>query len=70
MASSPETLYARDDDHLAYQVVGDGGPDLLYVPASPRYLAPLPHGGPRFVTDLPAPKRQRVAHELLSLLDE
>ena len=36
MAASPETLYARDGDaHLAYQIVGDGGPDLLFVPPSP-----------------------------------
>jgi hypothetical protein len=33
MGGTPETLYARDGDHyLAYQVVGDSGPDLLYVP--------------------------------------
>ena len=33
MAGRPETLYARDGDaHLAYQVVGDEGPDLLFVP--------------------------------------
>jgi class 3 adenylate cyclase len=33
MAAAPETLYARDGDaHLAYQVVGDHGPDLLFVP--------------------------------------
>ena len=37
MAGTPETLYAKDGDshHLAYQVVGDGGPDLLFVPPSP-----------------------------------
>ena len=35
MASTPDTLYARDGDaHLAYQVVGDNGPDLLYVPTA------------------------------------
>lgn len=35
MASAPETLYARDgDSHLAYQVVGDAGPDLLFVPTA------------------------------------
>lgn len=35
MASAPETLYARDGDaHLAYQVVGDAGPDLLFVPTT------------------------------------
>ncbi|BBY17755.1 adenylate/guanylate cyclase domain-containing protein [Mycolicibacterium litorale] len=35
MASAPETLYARDGDaHLAYQVVGDAGPDLLFVPTA------------------------------------
>jgi class 3 adenylate cyclase len=35
MAASPETLYARDGDvHLAYQIVGDGGPDLLLVPTA------------------------------------
>src|SRR5882757_6419666 len=33
MGGTPETLYARDGDlYLAYQVVGEGGPDLLYVP--------------------------------------
>ena len=36
IAGTPETLYARDGDaHLAYQIVGDGGPDLLFVPPSP-----------------------------------
>lgn len=35
MASIPETLYARDGDaHLAYQVAGDTGPDLLFVPTA------------------------------------
>jgi class 3 adenylate cyclase/pimeloyl-ACP methyl ester carboxylesterase len=35
MAAIPETVYARDGDaHLAYQVVGDGGPDLLFVPTA------------------------------------
>ena len=36
MAATPETLYAKDGDshHLAYQVVGDGGPDLLFVPTA------------------------------------
>jgi hypothetical protein len=30
---TPETLYARDGDlYLAYQVVGESRPDLLYVP--------------------------------------
>ena len=33
MGGTPETRYARDGDlYLAYQVVGDSGPDLLYVP--------------------------------------
>jgi class 3 adenylate cyclase len=33
MAAVPETLYARDGDaHLAYQIVADNGPDLLFVP--------------------------------------
>lgn len=33
MAGTPETQYARDGDaHLAYQVVGEKGPDLLFVP--------------------------------------
>ena len=33
MGGTPETLYARDGDlYVAYQVVGDSGPDLLYVP--------------------------------------
>jgi class 3 adenylate cyclase len=35
MAANPETLYARDGDaHIAYQIVGNGGPDLLFVPTS------------------------------------
>lgn len=35
MVSAPETLYARDgDSHLAYQVVGGAGPDLLFVPTA------------------------------------
>ena len=35
-SASPETLYARDGDaHLAYQIVGDRRPDLLFVPPSP-----------------------------------
>src|ERR1700757_4098610 len=35
MATVPETVYARDGDaHLAYQVVGDHGPDLLFVPTA------------------------------------
>jgi pimeloyl-ACP methyl ester carboxylesterase len=35
MAAAPETHYARDGDaHLAYQVVGDHGPDLLFVPTA------------------------------------
>ena len=33
MAAVPQTVYARDGDaHIAYQVVGDRGPDLLFVP--------------------------------------
>jgi class 3 adenylate cyclase len=33
MGGTPETHYARDGDaHLAYQVVGEKGPDLLFVP--------------------------------------
>ena len=36
MAAVPETVYARDGDaHLAYQVVSDRGPDLLFVPTGP-----------------------------------
>ncbi|MCW2650348.1 MAG: putative adenylate/guanylate cyclase [Mycobacterium sp.] len=35
MAATPETRYARDGDaHLAYQIVGDRGPDLLLVPSA------------------------------------
>jgi len=35
MEGVPETLYARDGDaHLAYQVVGHRGPDLLFVPTA------------------------------------
>ncbi|ORJ64336.1 adenylate/guanylate cyclase domain-containing protein [Mycobacterium simiae] len=34
MATVPETRYAKDGDvHLAYQVVGDTGPNLLFVPS-------------------------------------
>jgi class 3 adenylate cyclase len=41
MGVTPETLFARDGDvYLAYQVVGDRGPDLLFVP------------GPTFPIDL------------------
>jgi pimeloyl-ACP methyl ester carboxylesterase len=37
MSAIPETSYARDGDvSLAYQVVGDSGPDLLFVP-TPRF---------------------------------
>ena len=33
MAAIPDTVYARDGDlHLAYQIVSDRGPDLLFVP--------------------------------------
>ena len=33
MAAIPDTVYVRDGDvNLAYQVVGDSGPDLLFVP--------------------------------------
>src|ERR1700754_3812233 len=33
MGGMPETRYARDGDlYLAYQVIGESGPDLLYVP--------------------------------------
>jgi hypothetical protein len=35
MVSTPETLYAWDGDaHLAHPVVGDNGPDLLFVPTA------------------------------------
>ena len=35
MAAVPQTVYARDGDaHLAYQVVGDQGSDLLFVPTA------------------------------------
>ncbi len=36
MAAAPETVYARDGEghNLAYQVVGDSGPDLLFVPTA------------------------------------
>ena len=41
MGGVPETLYVRDGDvYLAYQVLGDRGPDLLFVP------------GPTFPIDL------------------
>ena len=35
MVATPETFYARDGDaHFAYQVVGDQGPGLLFVPTA------------------------------------
>ena len=35
MATAPETHYAKEAEyHLAYQVLGDAGPDLLYVPTA------------------------------------
>src|ERR1700739_1307180 len=35
MAAVPQTVYARDGDtHLAYQIVADGGSDLLFVPTA------------------------------------
>ena len=35
MADNPNTVYAQDGDvHLAYQIVGDHGPDLLCVPSA------------------------------------
>jgi class 3 adenylate cyclase len=35
MAVIPDTVYARDGDvHLAYQVIGESGPDLLFVPTA------------------------------------
>jgi pimeloyl-ACP methyl ester carboxylesterase len=37
MGGTPETLYAREGGvHFAYQVLGDHGPDLLFVP-SPHF---------------------------------
>jgi hypothetical protein len=35
MASAPETHYARAGDvHVAYQLVADRGPDLLFAPTA------------------------------------
>src|SRR3984893_16130220 len=35
MAAVPQTVYARDGDaHLAYQIVANRGPDLLFVPTA------------------------------------
>jgi len=35
VADFPNTVYARDGDaHLAYQIVGDRGPDLLFLPTA------------------------------------
>jgi class 3 adenylate cyclase len=35
VAAAPQTVYARDGDtHLAYQIVADRGPDLLFVPTA------------------------------------
>jgi len=35
MAGIPQTVYARDGDaHLAYQIVANRGPDLLFVPTA------------------------------------
>jgi hypothetical protein len=35
MSDAPETKYARTDDgiHIAYQIVGDGPPDFVWIPA-------------------------------------
>jgi class 3 adenylate cyclase len=36
MVAVPQTVYARDGDaHLAYQIVADRGPNLLFVPNAP-----------------------------------
>jgi hypothetical protein len=35
MAAIPDTVYARDGNvHFAYQIAGDRGPDLLFVPTA------------------------------------
>jgi class 3 adenylate cyclase len=35
MAAIPDTVYARDGDvHLAYQIVGESGADLLFIPTA------------------------------------
>ena len=35
MVNTPETHYAHDGDlQVAYQITGDAGPDLLFVPAA------------------------------------
>src|SRR5687767_10529934 len=38
-AMRPETRYAKSGDvHIAYQVVGDGPIDLVYVPGGPSHV--------------------------------
>jgi pimeloyl-ACP methyl ester carboxylesterase len=39
MVESPETRYAKSGDvHIAYQVVGDAPPDLVYIPNGPHHV--------------------------------
>ena len=55
MAAVPQTVYARDGDvHLAYQVVSDRGPHLLFVPAQ-AYVAQM------LQTLVEFPQRQKSA---------
>jgi hypothetical protein len=54
MAAIPEPVYALDRDvNLAYQVVGDSGPDLLFVP-TPRFPIDLIWDDPTVARHLPA----------------
>jgi hypothetical protein len=39
MVESPETRYAKSGDvHIAYQVVGDAPPELVYIPNGPHHV--------------------------------
>lgn len=66
MTRKPETAYARSGDlHVAYQIIGDRGPDLLFIPTAAypidllwdepsvaAYLRRLASFSPLIVTDL------------------
>ena len=39
MTTVPETKYAKSGDiHIAYQVVGTGPPDIIFVPGFPSHV--------------------------------
>jgi pimeloyl-ACP methyl ester carboxylesterase len=66
MTRKPETAYARSGDlHVVYQIIGDRGPDLLFIPTAAypidllwdepsvaAYLRRLASFSPLIVTDL------------------